>query len=150
MTDFSFLDSMAVTNERTSELTLHSITLPNGKSPTLIGRHGGQTNKPYFNALLKGGAKKVRAVNAGKVNIGMIEENRNEDRGLYPQHVITGWKDVCDARAEDVSFSKDACTDFLKHLPDHIFDEVRNYFGNPDNFMGEIPSEEEARVQGKR
>jgi len=148
MTDFGFVADMKVTNDAVREYTMYGITLPNGESPTLIGRHGGETNKPYFNELLKTAADKAKMIQAGKVNTGMLAENREQDRALYPQFVLTGWKDVCDAEGEIVAFTKQGCVDFLGALPDHVFDDVRNFFGNPANFMGTV-SADDAVAQGK-
>lgn len=134
MADFSYLDELKVTSEDLSELTLYSIKLPNGKHPTLIGRHGGESNQAYANAVLKRQMKQQKVVKAGAMTVGMVQSNRDHDRQLYPVHVLTGWRDVCDAKNKDVPFAVDECADFVKALPDDIFDEVRNHFGDPMNF----------------
>ena len=149
MADFSFLDDMKVTGEDLSDCVLFSIILPNGKNPTLIGRHGGESNPAYANAILKGSVKQQKMVKAGMITVGMMQQNRDQDRRLYPMHVITGWKDVCDGSKKDVVFSAEACASFFEHLPDDIFDDVREHFGNPRNFRN-APDPDAAIAKGKK
>lgn len=141
MADFSFLDDMQVTGEDLSEMTLYSCILPNGKNPVLIGRHGGESTPAYANAILKGSVKQQKMVKAGMMTVGMLKQNRDQDRKLYPMHVITGWKDVCDGSKKPVKFSPEACTEFFAHLPDDIFDDVRDHYGNPRNFRNAVDPE---------
>lgn len=149
MTDFGFLEEMKVTKEDLSEITLYSIMLPNGKNPVLIGRHGGESNEQYANAILRGSVKQQKMVKAGMMTVGMLQQNRDQDRKLYPLHVITGWKNVCDAKKQDVTFSAEACAGFFEHLPDDIFDEVREHFANPQNFRN-VLDPEAAITKGKK
>ncbi len=133
MADFSHLKALEVSTEKTSEYTFHQITV-NGKTPTLVVAPATEANKPYFNALLKRAGRSARAVRAGAVNAGMIEENREEDRVLYPRFIVKGWHDVIDADGADVEFSADEAMDFLGQLPDWLFDDFRNFCGNPASF----------------
>ena len=80
-----------------AEMDLYGIELPNGQVPVLIGKHGGETNKPYANAIVKSSVQQSKIVRAGKMNVAMLQRNRDEDRLLYSKHVITGWRGVCDA-----------------------------------------------------
>ena len=139
MADFSHLSNLEVKSESTAELTLHWILLPNGKSPVLIGRHAGTSNKPYVNALLKKGIRKGKKV---KLTFETMNENRTADRALYPKFVITGWRDVTDSKMKDVKFTEDECASFLEQLPDHIFDEVRGFFADVDNFADVLDMED--------
>lgn len=132
--DFSHLKALEVTPDKTSRYTLHQITV-NGKTPTLIVAPATEANKPYFNALLKRAGKSARQVRAGAVNAGLIEENREEDRDLYPKYIVKSWEDMPDGKTgEDVKFNLKDCEEFLAQLPDWLFDDVRNYCGNPANF----------------
>lgn len=149
MTDFGFLGEMKVTKEDLTEMTLFSVILPNGKNPVLIGRHGGESNEQYANAILKGSVKQQKMVRAGMMTVGMLRQNRDQDRKLYPIQVITAWRDVCDSEGSDVPFSAEACARFFEHLPDDIFDEVREHFGNPQNFRNVLDTEA-AITKGKK
>ncbi len=133
MADFSHLTVLEVTQDATARYTLHQITV-NGKTPTLIVAPATEANKPYFNALLKRAGKSAKAIRAGAVNSGMIEENRDEEQELYPRYIIKGWEDMIDAAGNEVDFSREECVDFLSKLPSWIFDDLRQFCGNPASF----------------
>lgn len=131
MADFSHLSALEVARDKTARLTLHQITV-NGVSPTLILRPAAEVNKPYYNALLKRAGRTIRS---GVISVGVIEENREEDRELFPEYVMTGWDNMVDGETgKDVKFSRDEAVDFLKALPDWLFDEVRNFASNTANY----------------
>ena len=148
MPKFDFLNDLKVAPEDTAELTIYSVELPNGKNPTLIGKHAGETNKPYANRLLKKSVVNSKLVKAGKMDVGMLERNRDQDRALFPIHVLTGWKDVCDAAGKDVAFTPDEAKDFVDALPNDIFDEVRDFFADAVNFRNTVDPED-AVAKGK-
>lgn len=133
MSNFSHLGSLEVSADKTAEYTLHQITV-NGVSPTLIVAPATEVNKPYFNALLKRAGKNARQVRAGAVNTGLIEENRDEDRELYPKYVIKGWRNVLDVEGATVKFSQKEVQSFLDALPAWMFDDLRSFCGSPVNF----------------
>jgi hypothetical protein len=134
MANFGHLKSLDVTKEKTVTYTINQITV-NDKSPVLTVAPATEANKGYFNALLKRAGRSARQVAAGKINAALISENRDEDRMLYPAHVVLGWEDVYDAEGNPVPFTKEDCADFLRALPDWIFDDLRNFCGKPDNFV---------------
>ena len=142
MADFSYLNDLDVKNEAIAELVLHWIVLPNGKSPTLYGRHAGQSNKPYYNAIFKSGVKQTKALRKNRMTPEMADNNRDEDRVLYPKFVITAWSDMVDSNMDPVLFSQDDCAKFFQHLPDHIFDEVRDFYADINNFVTTIDMED--------
>jgi len=133
MADFGHLKQLEVSNENTAEYTIHQIAV-NGKTPTLILAPATEANKGYFNNLLKRAGKSARQVKAGMINLGLVEENREEDKELYPEYVIRGWKDVLDVDGSDVKFSKKEAQQFINLLPNWIFDDIRNFAGNPGSF----------------
>lgn len=133
MSKFGHIKSANLTAEKTVEYTMHQITV-NGKSPTLIVKPATEINKGYFNALLKRSARLQRKVQAGRVDAATIAENRAEDRELYPQFIITGWRDVLDEHGNEVQFTQADCSDFLSAIDNWIFDDLRNFCGTPTNF----------------
>ena len=145
MADFSHLKTLDVSTDKTARFTIHQITV-NGKTPTLIVAPATDANKPYFNALLKRAGKSVRQIRSGSINAGMIDENREEERALYPKHVVKGWEDMLDGTSgKDVPFSKSECAEFLGQLPDWIFDDMRTFCGNPANFTELMDVETKAK-----
>ena len=131
---FGYMQSLNVKGDMTSELTLHQIDV-GGVSPTLIVAPATDANKPFFNAQLKRSGKSIRQIQAGRITAGMIDNNREEDRDLYPRFVIKGWKDMLDANGKDVKFTPEDCADFIASIPDWLFDDIRTYCGNPQNFV---------------
>jgi hypothetical protein len=147
--DFSYLSSSEVTRDSTAELTLYDVRLPGGGHPTLIGRYAGETNRAYFTPQLEAAMRRQRRARKGQVDVEVLGQLRALDRKLYPQHVLTGWRDVCDADGKAVPFSAAACGDFIAALPWHIFDDVRSFFGDLANFRPDALSDDEAVEVGK-
>jgi hypothetical protein len=132
--DFSHLKSLDV-RDKTAPYTIHQIA----GAPVLTVRPATEANKPYFNAVLKRSRNNVRALKAGALSQAMIAENREQDRELFPRFVVIGWADVVDSQGAVVPFTAANCADFLRALPDWIFDDLRNFAGDSVNFAGEMP-----------
>lgn len=94
-----------------------------------------EVNKPFFNALLRRARKTSKAVQAGAITAGLIDSNREEDKELYSQFVVKGWSNVKDESGNDVPFSQADCLEYLKALPNYIFDPLREFVSNPMNFV---------------
>jgi len=66
----------------------------------------------------------------------MLEENREQDRELYPRFVLTGnwggWLD--DETGNEVPYSEEAARELLTQLPIDEFDELRAFCNEPHNF----------------
>lgn len=99
-------------------------------SPYLVVKPATEVNKQYYNALLKRARKNARA----NPTVGVIAENRAEDRELYAQHIITGWGNM-DEITDDTTFNLQNCKDFLEALPDYEFDGLREFCSTPVNFI---------------
>ena len=109
-----------------------------GGEPVLLIRPAGEKNKPYHNALLKRNAKLAARFRAGtKITREMLKENREHDRALYGKHIIAGWDNIVDDTGVEVSYSPEVCSQFLRSLPDWIFDDIRVFAANPANFLAE-------------
>jgi hypothetical protein len=136
--DFSFLKGLQVTPETTAEYRFSNILLANGKNPVFIVRPATESNKPYFNAVLRRSGKNAKALSAGQLDSEMIDEGRRDDRELFPKYIVTGWRDVVDSSGELVPFSKEECASFLQQLPDEEFSDLKQYCGNVRNFVKPI------------
>ena len=136
MVDFSHLDKLKVTPDRTAEYTLYQIEAGADGHPVLILAPATDANKPFQNAALKKSTtKNFRRMRGGSLTPEMLEEDREDDRKLYPRHVVKGWRNVTDAKGKDVSFTSDNVLAFLRALPNWVFDDVRMFAGNPSNFL---------------
>lgn len=94
-----------------------------------------EANRSYYNALLKNSRSKMGAIAGKKVNADTVKRNRTEDRQLYAKYIVVGWSGIVDAEGVDVIFDKPTCKQFLDSLPDWIFDSVRIFAGDPQNFL---------------
>lgn len=110
-----------------------------GARARIRGRIATDANKPYFNAMLRLGGKRIRAqVRSANLTTEMLERNRLDDAHLYPLHVITGWEGIEDEAGKEVPFSAEACEGFFKQLVSDapwVFDRVRNFFASPESFV---------------
>lgn len=144
MSDFSYLEALDVTTDKTIEYPLHQITV-NEKTPVLLVAPATEANKPYFNALLKRAGKMARAMRTGNMTAAMLEDKRDEDKELYPKYVIKGWSDVSDATGKEVKFSKAECKSFIDQLPNWLFDDLCRFCENPGSFVEVMDVELEAK-----
>ena len=130
--NFSHLQKMEIGKNTTAEYELVEL---GDNAPVLIGVFAGEGNGRYQNALLKRAGRNARRLRAGKMTERELRENRDHDRELFPRCVLNGWRLVVDKDGKDVPFSEEDCHGFLDALPNHLFDDVRNYFANPANFV---------------
>lgn len=135
---FGHLQELEVSKEKTAELELPEIK----SSPVLILKHAGEANKRYFNKLLKRSQRAQRRIRNRNLNVDVVQETRNQDRHLYAEEVVTGWRNVIDMEGNPVEFSQENVLEFLQALPDWLFDDVRLFAANPENFTEVSPDEE--------
>ena len=144
MVDFTNLDQYKVTSANVKEYPLVEIA---GEASLMV-RSCNEGNSGYMNGLLRitgqddGGrrSKQSKGLSADK-----MDETREYDRELYPEHVITGWSGVVDAEGKEVKYSVKVCREFLNALPDWIFDRIRIYVSDPENFLNKIDSAGKAK-----
>lgn len=133
MIDFG-LGNLEVNEGTTAEFEVPGIRT-GGKRPTLIVRPASEINRPYFSSALRKASKNVKRVQTHGIEVEDVKAARDEDRRLFPMHVIVGWKDLCNANKVPVPFSKAACAQFVSQLPDWLFDELRNFCSDVSNFI---------------
>ena len=136
MNDFSYLSKLNVSTGSTSEYTMFEIT----GEPVIILGPATEVNKPYFNAFLKRTRRSLAKGN--DITPETMARNRDDDRALYPQFVMKGWRNVVDSEGKPVPFSVEAATEFVKQLPDWLFDGMRNHATSPRNFFHGVDVEE--------
>lgn len=135
MTDFSHLAQLGIVPDKTVRFDLDFLVGP--EQAYLKVLPAVEENKEYFNKSLKAQRK-----NRGKVAIDLpsIQKNRASDRALYPKCIIKDWGNMKDTAGNDVPFSVEAAQQFLQALPDHLFDELREFCQNYKNF--DLPDHE--------
>ena len=118
---------------------LNMISTDNGETnPTLLVRPATEVNKAFANEQMKMARKNVPAMRSGGLTVALIEDTRDNDRVLFSKYVITGWEHVVEDDGSELVFSSGSCLEFLQALPDWVFDEVRNFCGNSQNFVESV------------
>lgn len=124
--------------KKTRTVASASVDVPEvGPSARLTGRLATEANKPYFNAMLKMGGKRLRN---GKIDADAIAKNRGDDAVLYAKYVVSSWDGIVDEEGKPVKFTAEAAEEFFKQLVSEapwVFDRVRNFFATPENFLEE-------------
>ena len=141
MTDFSHLNKLNVTNESQAEYELSELE----GAPVLTVRPANESNAGYMNGLLRlTGSKRAGRKVKTKVDTKAMAEMRDNDKALYPEHVIIGWTNMLDAKGKQVVFSEKEAKDLLAQLPNWIFDGLRGFANDPESFIEGIDSEEKS------
>lgn len=138
---FKKIKSMSVTKESRAQYLLDAVP----GSPVLTVKHAGESNKGWYNAVGKQAFVKARGAGGKKLRWDptFMAEQRELERGLYAKHVIVGWSpNPIDDEGNDVPFSPDVCQDLMDALPDDMFDDLRAFCQDPDNFR-DFPGGEE-------
>ena len=114
--------------------------------PKLIVKPATESNKDYFNEVLRKSAKSLRRAAKGelKVDVETLEKNRRDDRILFPKYVIVGWEGIKDSKGNEVPFTPENCAEFLQALPDWIFDDIGIFCRKNSNFVPDSLDDEEA------
>jgi hypothetical protein len=134
--DFGHLAKLAVSRESMAWFTFRMIP---GK-PMFQVTCASESNHDFFDKVLRNyrtQAQTSRGVKTVGIDVEMLAQIRDQDRKLYPKHVIRGWQHVKDANGLEVPFSEEYVTEFVRQLPDWVFDELREFCTNEANFTAE-------------
>ena len=140
MVDFGNIKKLDVA-DKTADFILEDID----GEPSLKLKAATGSNKPLLNAMLKQVGKNKRKYKKKNVTAAMAEENREDDKQLYIDHVIVGWDGIVDAKGKDVIFSTESCKELLNAIPAWIFDKIREFAADDSNFVEVIDIEETAK-----
>lgn len=104
----------------------------------IICKPATEANQAYFNAMMKrSGARARRMVRTDRITVEDAQQNREEDRELFPRYVLVGWEGILDKDNQPVPFSADHAKQFCAKLPDWLFDRIRNAAATPERFVPE-------------
>ena len=137
MSKFEYLSELEVTKATTKTYKVYQITVA-GKTPELTVAPATQANTQFFNALIKRTKGVARAIQSGNITASVLEQNRDELRGLFTDYVVKAWEHVYDSEGQAVPFNKENCDEFLQALPDWIFDEITNFVSDSQNFTDDV------------
>jgi len=122
-----------------------------GPTASICVKPAAESNKPYFNAMLKrSGLRARRLARTDRVTAEDSEQNRAEDRDLFPKHVIMNWRGVLDAKRKEVPYTQDAARELCAKLPGWLFDRIRNAAATPERFLDdEVPDAQDLAGNSK-
>lgn len=101
----------------------------------LLLRNASLSNSDYYNASLKLAARRTGANLPKHVQAAdETRQGRDDDRVTFPGTVLVGWEGVVDDKGVEVPFSKEVAGDLLEVLPDWLFDMVRAFAMDPEQF----------------
>ena len=143
MANFTHLNALKVTSENIVDFEMPEL----GPDAVLKLCSATEGNKGYMNGLLRltGNTKGARRRKNKEIDANAMNEMREHDTALYPDHVIVGWDKVMDADSKPVKFSAKEAAELLEQLPDYIFDEIRAFANDPANFVLVIDSGEKGK-----
>ena len=145
-TNYAQFTNLALTDNSVEEYVIDQVSV-NDVSPTLLVRSA-TDNKAYRNAMIKRTSKTLqRAAAKGKIDGEFIEDNRKTDRELYAKYVVVGWRDLYDAEGNEVPYSQREALALMRALPGWMFDELRAFCGDAENFTGDGHIEVEAKAK---
>ena len=132
--NFSQFDKLKVKPSATAIFTFEEIE----GEPALEVRPIGEQNKQYTNNVLKKGKKTLRTLQKGKMSVKTLKENREQDYCLFSRFVVVKWPTApVDMDGNEVPFSIVNCETFLRAVPVRMFNELREFCGEDDNFLEE-------------
>ena len=130
MSKFEHLKKQDVAGDKTIEYVMNQLV----GEPVLHVLPATESNKPFWNATLRALNKK-KNYNKRNVTAGMIEQNRKDDKDMYPLYVIKGWDNMLDGKGGTIPYTAEDCVDFVNSLPDYIFDALRDFVTDNTNFV---------------
>jgi len=145
--NFSHLEKLKVKASATALFVFDEIE----GEPTLEVKPIGEQNKQYTNQVLKKGKKTIRTIRKGKMTVNTLKENREQDYRLFPRYVVVDWPvPPVDNEGNPVEFTAANCEAFLKAIPVRMFNDLREFCGDDDNFLeeDELDSEAEEDLAG--
>ena len=118
-----------------------------GENAQLLLAHAGESNKPYYSAMLNVSGKRVRALGKKSgIDADDTRKSREEDMELFPIYIIRDWRGVegdPDAPGEVelvdgmVPFSRANAKKLCKALPYQLFDNIRTEANTIERFYTE-------------
>jgi len=122
-----------------------------GKNARIRLKPATEANPPYQNAMLKLSGKRLRQMaRTDEITGEDAELNREDDRKLFPLHIVDGWEGIDGEPStakpgelddkDFVVFTKKASTKLCSILPPHLFDRIRNHASTSERFYGDEPA----------
>lgn len=120
--------------------------------PWIMVRAAHETNKPYFNAVLKRVNGSRRRPTVKVIDAATIERNRAEDREMFAKFItnVGEWGNWVGEDGSEIPYTQAAMETLINQaLPNDQFDEMRQFCTDLSNFRQDIVSAEDAEEVGK-
>lgn len=136
MADFSFLDELQIDEAKTVEYVFYDLVGADKRKAVVLNvAPAGEPNKMYFAAFARWVIKQGKRATRGDIDV--LAKTRDMDRALYADYVVQGWENMPGGPDNTpVPFSKANCKQFLEKLPNHMFDRLREFCADLENFSG--------------
>ena len=138
--DFGF-ESLEINNKTTARYIIYAVK----GEPYVDVMPALETTRDYYNAVLRRTKKNMRR-RMSAITATQLGEQRDEDRELFAAHIIKGWN-FKDRAGNAIPFSQKNVHAMLKALPDWLFDEMRTWCGDANNFLKQTDMTEEEVVE---
>ena len=112
MGKFAHLKPAVPIGKVTAEYTLWDLE----DEPTLVVRTSADPNRDYRDALMTRVNQSRRKFRNQRDDNALERLQHSLDLELFPEHVVTGWRNVKDGEGQDVPFSAKDCADYLKEI----------------------------------
>lgn len=123
-------EALSIKKDATAEFTIVQAR----PEIVLVCRPATQVNSGYYNDALRDIDVELRRAKGQQTDAATLEASRDKDRVLFAKHVIVSWRNVFDDDGKEVAFGAVALKEFLEKIPPDIFDEVRVFCKEDDNF----------------
>lgn len=148
MANFEHLKELAVEPESTAFFLFHRIL----GLPRLEVRPAHRINRLFLNEMVRGSKEAVRRISATEAPTQEeLDEVRAGDADIFARCIVVGWENVVDSEDNEVEFSEDHCREFLMAIPLDMFDDLRIFCMNIENFRAgraTVSREEEEALTG--
>jgi hypothetical protein len=135
MTKFAHFKKLRIDADAIAEYVIEGIE----GEPTLYLRSCSEHNPLFLNEILqrtKADPSLGEQKSIEDFTLEMLEETRQRDLEMFSTSIVAGWKQVYDAEGNEVPFSQEDCLDFLTAIPSDIFNGLRLFAMDADNFRG--------------
>jgi hypothetical protein len=146
MANFGHLKKLEVSDDSTAKYLFIGIE----GAPMLEVRPAHRVNTLFLNEMLKADRRDIRSERNDDESVtdAHLAAVRTKDASIFARCIVTGWSDVKDAKGKQVKFTEKVCVEFLLAIPVDMFDNLRMFCMNIENFrLGAQPmaaKEEEA------
>mgnify|MGYP001565451742 CR=1 FL=1 len=131
MADFSQLRKFAVDPGAVADFPLWMVVDADQPVPVLRLRSATLYNAPFYNESMRRAGMRMRVGgDLAKRDAAL----REEDRTLFAEFVLVGWDHVYDVHGAAVPFAASEALDYLRAMPDTLFDQVRYFARDESNF----------------